>query len=174
MPIGLSVLGATGKMGKRILELAHKDPEFHIAGSPPDLLKCDVAIDFTVHEATKEHLQAALKAAKPIVIGTTGHSQEEIKEIEEASKSIPILYSPNFSFGMALCLDAASRFGRALYGDCTITIVETHHIHKKDSPSGTAIALAKAVGNGRIVTENAATLPRSKEEIVICSIRSGK
>jgi len=186
--MGLSVLGATGKMGKRILELALKDPEFHIIsafsrrqpeGAPPSdpltaLLECDVAIDFTFHQATKEHLNAALKAGKPIVIGTTGHSQEEIKEIEEASGSIPILYSPNFSFGMALCLDAASRLGRALYRECTITIVETHHIHKKDSPSGTAFALAKAIGYGRIVTESTAATPRQKEEIVICSIRSGE
>lgn len=166
MTIALSVLGASGKMGKKILELAHKDPLFVVVGvltrtSDLNMSQCDVAIDFTSHEATHRHLEAAINSKKPLVIGTTGHSPEGRKAIEEAAKSIPILFSPNFSFGIALCLEAVKRFGAALYGSCTIHIIETHHVHKKDRPSGTAYAFAHASG-GRT------------EEIVIHSIRTGE
>ena len=155
MTIALSVLGASGKAGKRILELASKDPEFVVVGaltrtSYLDVSQCDVAIDFTSPEATQRHLEAAIESKKPLVIGTTGHSPEGRKAIEEAAKSIPILFSPNFSFGIALCLEAVARFGSALQGSCTIDIIETHHIHKKDQPSGTAYAFAQAAGGGNV------------------------
>ena len=154
MAIQISVLGAKGKMGTRVLALAAEDPGVKIvcAYSRKDadllgaFLKCDVAIDFTSPLATQEILSAALQTGKPLVIGTTGHSLEEKRAIEEASKVIPILYSANFSLGIALCLEAAAQFARALKPGCTIDIVETHHAHKKDAPSGTAIALANAAG----------------------------
>ena len=128
MTIALSVLGASGKMGKRILQLALNDPRFQIVGgasrnatenslghlindkdlyiphsADPEtaLTDCDVAIDFSSHEATYRHLEAAVAAKKALVIGTTGHSAEGRRAIEEAAKTIPILFSPNFSFGMA-------------------------------------------------------------------------
>lgn len=164
MTIALSVLGASGKMGKRIVELALNDPIFRSV-TASNLETCDVAIDFTSHEATHNHLVSAIGANKPLVIGTTGHNPEGRKAIEEAAKTIPILFSPNFSFGMALCLEMAARLGRALYGSCTINIVETHHIHKKDRPSGTALALAHAISNGAGC---------KKEEILIHSIRTGE
>jgi 4-hydroxy-tetrahydrodipicolinate reductase len=156
MSIALTVLGTSGKMGKRILELARKDPEFVVVGaltraSDLDMSQCDVAIDFTSHEATPRHLEAAVEFNKPLVIGTTGHSPEGRKAIEEAAKSIPILFSPNFSFGIALCLEAATRFGSALLGSSTIDIIETHHVHKKDQPSGTAYAFANAVGGKAVI-----------------------
>ncbi len=177
MTIALSVLGASGKVGKKILELASKDPEFVVVGaltrtSDLDMGPCDVAIDFTSPEATHRHLEAAVESKKPLVIGTTGHSPEGRKAIEEAAKSIPILFSPIFSFGIALCLEAVARFGSALFGSSTIDIIETHHVHKKDRPSGTAYALARAVGGGKAVLQD--TYPRKKEEIVIHSIRTGE
>ena len=155
MTTALAILGASGKMGKRILQLAEQDPQFHIVGlgsrsQLPELGSCDVAIDFTSPEATRHHLEAALRAKKPLVIGTTGHSPEQKNTIEKAAATIPILYSPNFSFGIALCLEAAMQMGKRLFGTCKIDIYETHHIHKKDRPSGTALAFAKAVGNGDI------------------------
>ncbi len=161
--ISVSLLGATGKMGRRILALALEDPELHVSGisariSSTDLVAalstCDVAIDFTSPLATKGHLEAALITGKPLVIGTTGHTPEDIEAIEKASRSIPILYSPNFSLGIALCLETAEKFGKALGSSASINISETHHIHKKDSPSGTALALAKAAGLERAVIES--------------------
>lgn len=166
--IHLAVLGATGKMGRRVVELAGKDPSF-CEVSPvkrtevfEGLEQCDVAIDFSLREATLSHVAAAVKARKPLVIGTTGHTEEELLAIEEASKHIPILHSPNFSLGIALCLDAVSRFGKVLNG--AIDVLETHHIHKKDSPSGTAKALAKAAVEGKA----------DKPEVAIRSIREGE
>ncbi len=200
MTIALSILGASGKMGQRILQLAQKDPQFHIVGlgarkkyfelladlvgdhreqmilalDPESVLaNCDVAIDFTSHEATRNHLEAAIATKKALVIGTTGHLPDTNKAIEEASKTIPILFSPNFSFGIALCLEAVSLLGKRLYGSCTMDILETHHVYKNDLPSGTALAFANAVGNGKPILESHRTQPRKKEEIVIHSIRSG-
>lgn len=195
MTISLAVLGATGKMGKRILQLAIKDPLFHVVGAvartdPAELEKkspvaysqaseevipqCDVAIDFTSHEATLLHLEAAVESQKPLVIGTTGHSLEAKKAIEESAKKIPILYSPNFSFGIALCLEAVSRFAKVLGGKSTIDILESHHIHKKDRPSGTAFAFAQAAAYGKTVVADESSSPRRKEEIAIHSIRTGE
>ncbi len=201
MTIALAILGASGKMGKRILQLAQKDPQFHIVGlgtrneyfgpltdligdhgeqitlasdTGLALATCDVAIDFTSHEATRGHLEAAISTKKALVIGTTGHPPDAKKAIEEAAKMIPILFSPNFSFGITLCLEAVSHLGKRLYGTCTIDILETHHVDKKDRPSGTALAFANAVGNGKPVLENHCTQPRKKEEIVIHSLRSGE
>jgi 4-hydroxy-tetrahydrodipicolinate reductase len=201
MTIALAILGASGKMGKRTLQLAQKDPQFHIVGlgartehfelltdligdrgeqitltSDPvsALATCHVAIDFTSHEATRGHLEAAISAKKALVIGTTGHLPETKKAIEEASETIPILFSPNFSFGIALCLEAASHLGKRLFGTCTIDILETHHVYKKDRPSGTALAFVNAVGHGKPVLESHCAQPRKKEEIIIHSIRSGE
>lgn len=183
MAIGIAVLGATGKVGSRIVDLAASDPQFSICQvasnlhrtDPLSLLQnCDVAIDFTTAAATAKFLAAAEQASKPLVIGTTGHSPEMKKAIEISSQTIPILYSPNFSFGIALCIQAVASFGKALFGTCTIDIVETHHVHKKDSPSGTALTLADAIGNGKKITAHTSSQPRNKEEIVIHSIRSGE
>ncbi|MBS0604985.1 MAG: 4-hydroxy-tetrahydrodipicolinate reductase [Verrucomicrobia bacterium] len=201
MTIGLSVLGATGKMGKKILSLAHGDPLLRVVAgvsrapqvstlgeligedglqapllSDADaaLSECDVAIDFTFHEATSANLAAALKFGTPLVIGTSGHSPEELKEIDEASKVIPIFFPPNFSFGVALCIEAVSKIGKALFGSAAIDVIETHHVHKKDSPSKTALALAAAVGSGKTVSERSSASPRQKDEIVIHAIRSGE
>jgi 4-hydroxy-tetrahydrodipicolinate reductase len=184
MAVALSILGASGKMGKRILQLAQKDPHFHMINlfSRADLssdpvapfASCDVAIDFTSHEATRNHLEGAILAKKALVLGTTGHPPETKRAIEEAAKVIPILFSPNFSLGIALCLEAAARLGKTLFGSCTIDILETHHTSKKDRPSGTALALAHAIGNGKGVMENTTTHPRRKDEIVIHSVRSGE
>jgi 4-hydroxy-tetrahydrodipicolinate reductase len=179
MTIALSILGASGKMGKRIVQLAQKDPHFHSVNlcSRVDLISaftnCDVAIDFTSFQATHNHLEAAISTKKPLVLGTTGHSLETTRAIEEAANVIPILFSPNFSLGLALCLEAAARLGKRVFGSYTIDILETHHTSKKDRPSGTALALAHAIGNGKTVMENDSTHPRKKDEIVIHSIRSG-
>lgn len=200
MAIALAVLGASGKMGKKIIQLAQQDSHFYLVGlsvkdkslqpltdfignraeqialtSNPRaaLANCDVAIDFTSNEATRDHLEAAVSERKALVIGTTGHSPETRKAIEEAAKVIPILFSPNFSFGVALCMEVAASLGKRLFGKCTIDILETHHVHKKDQPSGTAFALANAIGNGEVVLEKNTHQPRKEGEIVIHSIRAG-
>ncbi len=182
MTISLALLGSSGKMGQRILASAAKDPVWRVVACPARdkdqlteaLERCDVAIDFSSPEATQEHLAAVLAAKKPFVLGTTGHTPQQKEAIDAASKEIPILYSPNFSFGIALCLDAASRMASALPPSYTVKILETHHVHKKDSPSGTALALAKATGRdapihaqrtGEVIGEHTIVFESEEERI---------
>jgi 4-hydroxy-tetrahydrodipicolinate reductase len=149
--IKLAISGYKGKMGQRIIALAQEDKEFNIAAKIEindsiDVLKnADVLIEFTTPAATMEHLKACVKFSKPVVIGTTGLPEKELSEIRLASKRIPILFSPNMSIGVnslfALVRMAAKKLGL----DYEIDIVETHHVHKKDSPSGTAKQLAQIV-----------------------------
>ena len=136
MPIGITVIGARGRMGSRVISLAVGD------FSVTDWDKADVAIDFSSPLAAKDNLAKAIASRKPLVMGTTGHAPENYKAIEEASKEIPILFSPNFSLGMATCLEAAAFLAKRL--NCTIDIIEMHHSQKKDKPSGSALALARA------------------------------
>ena len=203
MKIALSIVGATGRVGKRVLSLALEDEAFHIVGGfarkdsvcagqdlgsliskPPigaflhsrldaAIETADIAIDFSSPSLLSETLAAACQLKKPLVIGSTGHSEKGKELIMQAAREIPILFSPNFSLGIALCLETVALLAKNLYGSAFIDIIETHHIHKKDAPSGTAIALAKAVGNGTVV-EGKSEQPRRKEEIIIHAVRSGE
>ena len=175
--VNLSILGANGKMGQRIIKLAHNDSRYTIVAGytrlPPEtnllaiplkataeeaMADCQVAIDFSSALATKHHIEIAKKLNKGLVIGTTGLDQDSLAAMHAAAEHIPILYSPNFSLGVALCIDIVNNLSAALADRCHIEITETHHIHKKDSPSGTALALASATG---------------KPDVPIHSIRSG-
>ena len=202
MPLPISILGVTGKMGKCVLEVALQDPEILIVSGIAhnksqaintdlgDLIgvqalnicvdariekafaQSEVAIDFSVKEATLHHIKAAQEAQKALVIGTTGQTLEEMHCIEKASQDIPIIISANFSMGIFLCLQIASSLSGRLFGNCHIDIFETHHIHKKDRPSGTALAFAHALGKGDIILGPSSS--RNKEEITIHSTRSGE
>lgn len=155
MPIVLNIIGEKGKMGSRLAALAKADQEFALHGS---FEGSDVAVDFSSPAGMLEHLRRAIVHKKPLVVGTTGHPPENHAAMEHASKEIPILFSPNFSLGMAACVEAAALIARRLKGACTIDIVEAHHVHKKDRPSGSALALKKAAGG---------------EQTTIHSIRAG-
>jgi 4-hydroxy-tetrahydrodipicolinate reductase len=204
MSLSIGIIGASGKMGKALYLTAVKDPEVTISGAccspdshhlgkdlgvlhknePCDIFlhgkleeiidKVDVLIDFSVPDVTIHHIQIALHHQKPLVIGTTGHPVETKIVMETASHHIPLLFSPNFSFGMALCQEACSFFSRHLKGSAYIDIIETHHTQKKDAPSGTALALAKSLDFGHICPGTLVEHPRSKETIAIHSIRTGE
>jgi len=149
--IKLAISGYKGKMGQRITALAQEDKQFNITakieiGDSIEAIKnADALIEFTTPAATMEHLKACVKFSKPVVIGTTGILENELSKIRLASKRIPILFSPNMSIGVnslfALVRMAANKLGL----DYEVDIVETHHVHKKDSPSGTAKQLAQIV-----------------------------
>ena len=155
--IAIAILGSSGKMGQKIAQLADEDFRFVIRGMAgrdcvaTALQHCQVGIDFSHADATLHHLAIAKELKKPLVIGTTGLSPQTQEALQQAASLIPILYSPNFSIGIALCLEAAALFGKALQGKGKISIYETHHTRKKDKPSGTALALAAAVGKGEEV-----------------------
>lgn len=132
-------------MGSRVISLAQADADFTVE---EDFERTDVVIDFS----SKENLSKVLSLQKPLVIGTTGHASTQ--EMEIAAKNIPILFSPNFSLGMMAMLEAAALLAKKGF---SIEIIEAHHDQKKDKPSGSALALAKAMG----------------KEVPIHSIRSG-
>ncbi len=110
---------------------------------------CDVVIDFSSATATGEVTRACLAAGKALVIGTTGHDEGALAVLRTAAESIPVLLSPNFSVGVNAMLWLAARATELLGPDFDIEIVEMHHRHKKDAPSGTARKLAQRIAETR-------------------------
>lgn len=164
------LIGAAGRMGKTISDLANGDPEIDIIsrcdlGDPikPPMKNCDVAIDFSQADASTEICAAALQYSKPLVIGTTGHSQEQRRIIEDTARSVAIVLASNFSIGVNVLFWLTRNAAEKLGSDFDAEIVETHHKMKKDAPSGTAKTLAGILKAAR----------EMKSEIPIQSIREG-
>jgi 4-hydroxy-tetrahydrodipicolinate reductase len=154
------LIGAAGRMGKTVLDAALSDREIEIAArcdlgdSIESAMKnCDVAIDFSQADSIDEICRAALQHGKSLVIGTTGHSQQQRKIIKETAHSVPIVLASNFSVGVNVLFWLTRKASELLGSDFSPEIVETHHKMKKDAPSGTAKTLAeilKAVRNSEI------------------------
>jgi 4-hydroxy-tetrahydrodipicolinate reductase len=154
------LIGAAGRMGQTVRDLAQSDPEIKITAqcdlrdSIESAMKiCDVAIDFSQADSIDEICRAALQHGKSLVIGTTGHSQEQRKTIQETAHSVPIVLASNFSVGVNVLFWLTQKAAELLGSDFNPEIVETHHTMKKDAPSGTAKTLAeilKAVRNSEI------------------------
>ncbi|HET9645218.1 MAG TPA: 4-hydroxy-tetrahydrodipicolinate reductase, partial [Burkholderiaceae bacterium] len=106
---------------------------------------CDVLIDFTRPAGTLKHLEACLKHRRGIVIGTTGFSEAEAKKVREAGKEIPVVLSPNFAVGVNVLFALAGQAAKALGDAYDVEIIEAHHRHKVDAPSGTALAMGEIV-----------------------------
>ncbi len=177
--IRLAVAGASGRMGKTILSLAAKDPEFEIAagfessqspslgmdigqliGQAPlgvritqhpmeELKGVDALIDFTHFSTTEMYLQAVLRHKTGYVIGTTGLERKTLDAIQKASAEIPVVQSPNMSIGVNLLFKLAEMTAKALDESYDIEITEAHHRMKKDAPSGTAVKLLEVVAGAR-------------------------
>jgi len=153
-----------------------------VSGRIEPLLKRNIAIiDFTNPKASLGYLRIAAKTATPIVIGTTGFSARELVEIKRLSRRTRTLFSANMSVGVNLLVKLLGRVAETLGDDYDVEIVEAHHRYKKDAPSGTALALGRAVaqalkrdldqvgvcGRKGIVGE------RTKKEIGLLSVRAG-
>ena len=159
-PVRVMLIGAAGRMGETVREIAQNDPEIQIAGLcdlgdsiEPAMRNCDVAIDFSQAASVDEICRAALQHGKSLVIGTTGHSQQQRKTIEETAHSVPIVLASNFSVGVNVLFWLAQKATELLGSAFNPEIVETHHKMKKDAPSGTAKTLAellKVVRNSEI------------------------
>ena len=108
-----------------------------------------VIVDFTRPDVTMAHLAIARKSGTPMVIGTTGLSAEDEQKIAEAARDIPLVYCANTSVGVTFLSRIVRDVARALSDEWDIEIVETHHHHKIDAPSGTALALGHAAAEGR-------------------------
>ena len=187
--------GASGRMGIEVATCARNQPdlkivcgfdreerqegEFHIYNKIEDIKeKIDVIIDFSVPVATFEILKYAKKNKVPVVIATTGFNEEELNQIEDLSKEIPIFKSSNMSLEINLMSTLVQKVAEVLK-ESDIEIIETHHNRKIDSPSGTAILLANAINevfNGEKeynFDRMSKREKREKKEIGFSSIRGG-
>lgn len=197
--VNVSINGALGRMGKTIIEVCLQDKEISIVGLAdlkgptkvydnlpvvePTLEKylssTDVVIDFSSPEGTQEVLRLCLQYKKPIVIGTTGHSEEQLNNIKKFSEKIPIVLSPNMSLGVNLIFKLVEFLTNVLKDkNYDIEIIEAHHNKKKDAPSGTAKKIMEIIKNIKPETEfvygrNGIIGERKNNEVGISVIRCG-
>lgn len=139
--------------------------------------KCDLIIDFSHFSSLEDILSYATENNKPVIIATTGHSEDQLKQIEEAAKQIPILKTTNTSFGITIMNKIVSYAAKLLEG-FDIELIEKHHNRKIDAPSGTAYtmleAIKKSVGEQReLVYGREGNKKRTENEIGVHSIRAG-
>jgi 4-hydroxy-tetrahydrodipicolinate reductase len=152
----IAIAGYKGRMGQMLVRQIEADDTLSYAGGteagddPEALFKeADVVIDFTMPEATRKHIWLAAKHHTPLIIGTTGLTVSDETEIADAAKETTIVYAANMSVGVNVLLALVKQAAATLGPEWDIEIFETHHKHKVDSPSGTALALGKAARAGR-------------------------
>lgn len=143
-PIRLTLFAPNGRMGKAIAKAVSENPNFAI-----DQEHGDVLIDFSTPDALGSSLDRAVSAGIPILIGTTGLQPEHHASIQEAAKSVAVIQAPNTSLGINLLRDLVEQAAARLGPDWDIEILEMHHRHKVDAPSGTALMLGKSAAEGR-------------------------
>ena len=208
--LGLIVCGPGGRMGGVLVRLTQDTPGVTLAGavdrpgSPRlgqdagevagagrlgveivdriDASAADrhVIVDFTTPEASIANMKAAAKSATPIVIGTTGFNARQLRQIRTLAARTPTVLAPNMSLGVNLLLDLVGQVARSLGDAYDVEIVEAHHRFKKDAPSGTALALARAAGEAlgrkleRVgVAGRSGFAERKKTDIGLLSVRAG-
>lgn len=168
------VLVGYGKMGKEVesvlLESGYEVIGMIERGGDFDIIReCDFVVEFALPDATIPSLETSKKYGKKYVLGTTGHTTEQLERIREFGNFIPIVHSSNFSVGVFLLKEAIKTLIPYIK-DWDVEIVEIHHKWKKDSPSGTALSIAKLFG--REITK-CRTGERKKGEIGVFGIRGG-
>lgn len=160
--IRVGVHGATGRMGRRVLEAVAAGPDLEVAWAcgrePPPSLACDVVIDFSTPEGFARLLE---RAVSPVVSGTTAVTLP-------ADPRVALLHAPNFSVGVAV-LARLVREAAALLPGWDVEVVELHHRHKRDAPSGTALRLVE--GLGPVVSGRSG--PRAPGEVGAHAVRGG-
>ena len=184
----IAINGSNGRMGQALIEAVKLNPNVSqgsILNRGDDIERVlkdfDVLIDFTRPEATLDALSVCQSAGKAMVIGTTGFSDDALKVIDQASSDIPIVFAPNMSIGVNLTLKLLETTAKVIGTDSNIEIVEAHHRHKVDSPSGTALKMGEVIANalGRDLSECAVygregtEEPRDRQTIGFSSIRGG-
>lgn len=207
----IAVMGAAGRMGRALIQAVQDAPGAGLTaavGRPGSTLvgadagelaalgrigvqlsddlarvadEFDVLIDFTHPTVALKNLAFCRKAGKAMVIGTTGFSVEEKQLLVEAGKDIPIVFAANFSVGVNLCLKLLDTAARVLGDDVDIEIIEAHHRHKVDAPSGTALRMGEVVADalGRDLKEVAVygregqTGARDRQTIGFATVRAG-
>lgn len=207
----VAITGAAGRMGKVLIEAVQDSqvatlgaaivhPESTLigadagevagvgrlgvvmAGKLTDVLDdFDVLVDFTFPDLTLENLAVCQAHGKQMVIGTTGLTEAEKVQVERAAESVPVVFAPNMSVGVNVALNLLKTAAKVLGDDYDVEIIETHHRHKKDAPSGTALRMGEVIADalGRDLRECAVygregfTGERSRTEIGFETIRAG-
>jgi len=157
------------------------DTDVVIADNMKITAGAEVMVDFSFHTATTDNARKAADLGLGMVIGTTGLSDEETQAVKKASERIPIVWAPNMSLGVNVLFSLVSRAAEALGLRYDVEIIEAHHKHKKDAPSGTALQLAKEVAIARNQDLNTAAVygrhgqtgARPDGQIAIHSVRMG-
>ena len=198
--VKIGIHGASGKMGRMIIECLKNEPDAKLSAAysiePLDFAlpdgvvltdkfdelfaNCDVVIDFTIKDGAINLLNYARTDPKPLVIGTTGLGEDGASLLKLASAAMPILYATNMSLGVAVLNRLAALASKALR-EFDAEIVEQHHRHKKDAPSGTALTLGERVAAARglnlkevlVTGRDGLVGARSKDEIAILAVRGG-
>lgn len=209
--VKVGIVGANGRMGKTLIEAvvaaegaelaaAVVHPESSLVGADAgeiagvgrlgvatvDALskaieQIDVLVDFTSIEMTLDNIAQCRKAGKSIVIGTTGFDAAQKAQLSAAALDIPVVFAPNMSVGVNLCLKLLEMTARVVGDDSDIEIIEAHHRHKVDAPSGTAVRMGEVVAEtlGRDLSKCAVygrqgqEGPRKKDTIGFETIRAG-
>lgn len=156
--LSVLVTGANGRMGRAVQRVVTEAPDMVLVGAvdqgdDPWAVEgpIDVVIDFTTPEATLGYARFAAKKGVPLVAGTTGLTAEQRAVLVDLAADVPILYAPNMSVGVNVLLDLVARAVAALGPDWDAEVVEAHHRHKVDAPSGTALRIGEAIAAARDV-----------------------
>ena len=166
--INLAITGCLGRMGQQLIKSSKSSKNFKlvsitenriinkkVSGLKPQLnsasafKNANIIIDFTIPKCTLEVLKIAFKLKKRVVIGTTGFSKKEENIIKKYSKKIPIFKAGNMSLGINLLIYLTEIASKSLGNNFLSKVLETHHKHKKDHPSGTALMLGKSIAVGK-------------------------
>jgi 4-hydroxy-tetrahydrodipicolinate reductase len=207
----IGILGCAGRMGRMLLKEVIESPEAELAGgierpgSPAlgvdlgvlagldaqgltasddvDALfeAADAVIDFTSPAATVGHAALAAQHGTALIVGTTGMEEDDVAMLREVAKAIPVVFAPNMSVGVNLLFALTERVAAILGEEYDIEIVEMHHKHKVDAPSGTALGLGRAAAAGRGVAlddvatrvRDGVTGPRESGSIGFATLRGG-
>lgn len=143
-PIRISLIAPEGRMGKAIAKAVAEDDRFTL-----DQDHGDVLVDFSAPDALRMSLDRAISASVPILVGTTGLQSEHHAMMEDAAKSVAVIHAPNTSLGINLLRDLVEQATARLGSEWDIEILEMHHRHKLDAPSGTALLLGQSAAKGR-------------------------
>lgn len=189
--------GCNGKMGQAVVRTCMYKEDMNIVAGVDTVIKegtgfpvytdpyqvkedIDIIVDFSHFSALDGVLRFALDKNLPIVIATTGHTENQKELIANAAESIPVLLSANMSLGINLILDLVKRATKMLHGNFDIEIIEKHHNQKIDAPSGTALAIADAINSTlaekkmKYVYDRHSTMQkRTRDEIGIHAVRGG-
>jgi len=191
--IKIGISGCLGRMGQELVNEANKDNRIKYAGGfdfkdnnnniDKVFESADVVIDFSSPRAIKNNIEFSIYRKTGLVVGTTGLNENNLKLLKNASKKIPILVSSNMSLSVNLLFNLVERTAFILKdSDYDIEIAETHHKHKKDAPSGTALSLGKFAAKGRktnfkkvsILNRTSKVMIRKKGDIGFSVTRGGE